>query len=62
MSVEQNALESYVVATANAIGLPIPAASLPLVVENVERLLAAGTFVLQLPLPDDLEPASIFQP
>jgi hypothetical protein len=47
---------------ARTIGLPIPAESFPLVAENIGRLLDAGALVLEFPLPDDLEPASIFRP
>jgi hypothetical protein len=47
---------------ARTIGLPVAAESFPLVAENVGRLLAAGALVLEFPLPDDLEPASVFRP
>jgi hypothetical protein len=62
MSIDRTALETYVTITAAAIGLPIPAASLPVVAENVQRLLAAGVLVGEFALPEDLEAASIFQP
>ena len=62
MNIDRTALETYVTVTSAAIGLPIPAASLPLVAENVQRLLAAGALVVEFALADDLEPASIFQP
>jgi hypothetical protein len=62
VNIDRTALETYVTVTAAAIGLPIPAASLPLVAENVQRLLAAGALVVEFALADDLEPASIFQP
>ncbi len=62
MTADRAALEHYVAVTASAIGLAIPAATVPAVAENVERLLAAGASILEFPLPDDLEPASIFQP
>jgi len=62
MSIDRTALETYVTVTAAAIGLPIPPGSLPLVAENVLRLLAAGALIVEFALPDDLDPASIFQP
>jgi hypothetical protein len=62
VSIDRAALETYVTITAAAIGLPIPAASLPVVAENAHRLLAAGALIVEFALPDDLEPASIFQP
>lgn len=55
-------LEVYVTVMARTIDLPIPRESVPLVAEHVGRLLAAGALVLELPLPDDLEPASVFRP
>jgi 1-carboxybiuret hydrolase subunit AtzG-like protein len=62
VSIDGTALETYVTATAAAIGLPIPTESVPLVAENVQRLLAAGAVIIEFALPDDLDPASIFQP
>ena len=62
MSMDRTELETYVTVTAAAIGLPIPPASLPVVAENVQRLLAAGALMVEFSLPDDLDPASIFEP
>ena len=62
VSSEPARLEAYVTAVAEAMGLPIPPASLPLVAENLQRLLAAGALVLERSLPDDLEPPAVFEP
>jgi hypothetical protein len=62
MSARVDDPEAYVTAMATVLGLPIPAESRLSVVENVARLLAAAAFVMDFPLPEDVEAAPIFRP
>ncbi len=55
-------LENFVDVAAALVGLPLPPAYRPGVVENFERIQAIAQLVTEFPLPEDLEPASTFEP
>lgn len=46
----------------DVLNLPIPPDCHPGVVANLERTAAIAQLVMEFPLPDDVEPAPIFQP
>lgn len=54
--------QSYVDQTARLLDLPIPPGIRPSVIENFERVIAIAQPVLEFDLPDDLEPAPVFDP
>lgn len=56
------AVEAYVKQTAALLGLTLPPEMLPSVVENFEQVMAIAQPVLAFDLPDDIEPAFIFEP
>jgi hypothetical protein len=53
---------AYVDATAALIGLPIDPAHRPGVILNMERIAEMAAMVMEFPLPDEVEPAPVFQP
>jgi hypothetical protein len=55
-------LADYVEQTAQLLDLPIAPEYRPGVVENFARIAAIATLVMEFPLPDDIEPAPIFEP
>lgn len=52
----------YVEHTAQLLDLPIAPEYRPGVVENFARIAAIATLVMEFPLPDDIEPAPVFEP
>jgi hypothetical protein len=54
--------ETYVDAAAALIGLPIDPAHRPGVVLNLERIAQMAALVMEFPLPEDIEPAPVFEP
>ncbi len=53
---------AYVDAAAELVGLPLDPAHRPGVVENLERIAQMAALVMAFPLPDDTEPAPVYQP
>jgi hypothetical protein len=53
---------AFVEQSAIALELPIPSEYQTSVVENFERIAAIAHLVTEFTLPDELEPAPIFQP
>ena len=62
MSLENDDLATYVDAAAAAIRLPLDPAHRPGVILNMQRIAEMAALVMELPLPDDCEPASVFRP
>lgn len=62
MSPKAQQLHTYVDATAEAIGLPLPPEYRASVAEHVATLLALGELVMSVPLPPELESAQVFRP
>jgi hypothetical protein len=54
--------ENLMDAAAAAIGLEIAAAHRPGVIANLDRIAAMAELVMGFPLPDEVEPAPVFQP
>lgn len=54
--------QAYVSQTAAMLGLAIPEAIYPQVVENFERVRVVAQPVLSFELPDPIEPAPTFEP
>lgn len=54
--------EQYVPQAAALLGVSIPDAQLPTVIEHFERVQAIARPVLEFSLPDDLEAAAQFEP
>ncbi len=55
-------IQKYVEQTALLINLPIDQESMPGVVDNLQRIAQLATLVTDFALPEDMEPAPIFQP
>ena len=62
MSDSEFDVAAYVKQAAAIGGYTITAAQLPGVQENVLRIMGAAKLVLEFPLPDDVELASVFKP
>jgi hypothetical protein len=60
--VDTLAIEQVVDATAAAVGMPIPPACRPGVIENYERMQRIAQAFLQFPLDFEVEPANTFTP
>jgi hypothetical protein len=54
--------EAYLTAAAAALNLQIEPAWKPAVLDNLQRSRQIAQAVLNFPLPDEIEPASIFKP
>lgn len=54
--------ETYVDGAAALIGLPIDPTHRAGVVLNLERIAQMAALVMEFPLPDDVEPAPVFEP
>jgi hypothetical protein len=54
--------EDYVNQTAQMIGLPIPLEYHQSVVENFERIRTVAQLVIDVPLPEHIEIAPVFEP
>jgi hypothetical protein len=54
--------EIYVDAAAKLVGLPLDPAHRPGVVLNIERIAQMAALFMEFPLPDEIEPAPIYQP
>ena len=54
--------EAYVDAASRLIGLPIDPAHRAGVLLNLERIAQMAALVMEFPLPDDTEPAPVYQP
>lgn len=54
-------LESYIDAAAAVLGLPIEPAWKPAVRENLDVSLKMARMVQEFPLPDEIEPASVYE-
>lgn len=55
-------MDEFVEAMSEVVGLPIPAEYREGVVANIERIHTVAQFVLEFPLPDDIEAAPVFEP
>ena len=54
--------EAYVDAAAKLIGLPLDPAHRPGVVLNLERIAQMAALVMEFPLPEETDPAPVYQP
>jgi hypothetical protein len=54
--------ESYVDAAATLVGLSLDPAHRPGVVLNIQRIAQMAALFTEFPLPDETEPAPVFQP
>ena len=54
-------LDDYIDAVATALALPIDAAQKPAVRMNLDVTLKMARLVQEFPLPDEIEPASIYE-
>jgi hypothetical protein len=54
-------LEQFIEAAAKALDLPIEPAWMPTIKANLEVTLRLGKEVASFPLPDEAEPASVFE-
>lgn len=54
-------LDNYIDAVAAALALPVTAAQKPAVRMNLEVTLKMARLVQEFPLPDEIEPASIYE-
>jgi len=61
MSVQLDVLDRYIEATADALGLRIEEAWKPAVRSNLEVTLKFARLVEEFTLPDELEPAEIYE-
>lgn len=59
---EASEVLSYAERAAAAIGLPLAAERKAAVAQQLGVMLAAAALVLEFPLPDDVEPAPVFEP
>jgi len=55
-------IEAYVDATAQLIGLPLDPAHRPGVVLNLGRIAQMAALVMEFPLPEETEPAPVYEP
>ena len=55
-------IEAYVDATAQLIGLPLDPAHRPGVVLNLGRIAQMAALVMDFPLPEETEPAPVYEP
>jgi hypothetical protein len=55
-------LGAFVDETAKRIGLPIAPEHRPGVIQFTGVLLASAALVMEFPIPDDVEPAPVFEP
>jgi hypothetical protein len=62
MSDETFNAEAYVDAAAQLVRLPLDPAHRPGVVLNLERIAQMAALFMEFPLPDETEPAPIFEP
>ncbi|MBQ8105407.1 MAG: DUF4089 domain-containing protein [Afipia sp.] len=56
-----DSLDAYIDAAATLLGLPIDAAWKPVVRANLDVSLKMAHMVQEFPLPDEIEPASIYE-
>jgi hypothetical protein len=56
-----HSLDDYIDAVANALALPIDAAWKPAVRANLDVTMRMARMVQEFPLPDEIEPASIYE-
>lgn len=61
-AMDQAAAAEYAERAAAAIGLPLAADRVAAVAQHLVGLLAAAALVLDFPLPDEVEPAPVFEP
>lgn len=54
--------ENYVEQMAQLLDLPITPEYRPSVVENFAKIAAIATLVMDFPVPDNIEPAPVFEP
>jgi Protein of unknown function (DUF4089) len=62
MPIDPAAAGEYAERVAAAIGLPLPPERKAAVAQQLAGLLAAAALVLDFPLPEDVEPAPVFEP
>ena len=55
-------IEAYVDAAAKLVGLPLDPAHRPGVVLNLSRIAQMAALVMAFPLPEETEPAPVFEP
>jgi hypothetical protein len=58
---QDQALEDFITAAAGTLGLPLDAAWMPAIKANVTTTLRLAAQVEQFPLPDEAEPAPVFE-
>ena len=54
--------KAYVEAAAQLVGLSIDPAHLPGVILNLERIAEMASLVMEFPLPEETEPAPVYEP
>jgi len=54
--------QAYVDAAARLIGLPLDPAHRPGVIANLERIAQMAALVMEFRLPDEIEPAPVYEP
>ena len=62
MASDLAAVAEYAERAAAAIGLPLAAERKPFVAQQLAGMLDAAGLVLDFPLPDEVEPAPVFEP
>lgn len=55
-------MDEFVEVMSEMVGLPIPEEYRESVVANMERIQTVAQFVLEFPLPDEIEAAPVFEP
>ena len=55
-------IEAYVDAAAQLVGLPLDPAHRPGVVLNLGRIAQMAALVMEFPLPEETEPAPVYEP
>jgi hypothetical protein len=61
MEANDQSLEQFIQAAAKALELPLESQWLPAIKANLQVTLRLGAEVAAFPLPDDAEPASVFE-
>jgi hypothetical protein len=54
--------QAYVDAAGRLVGLPLDPAHRPGVIANLERIAQMAALVMEFPLPDEIEPAPVYEP
>jgi hypothetical protein len=59
--IDDKALEAYISASAAALGIPLEDAWIPMIGANLATTLRIATTFADFELPDDIEPAPVFE-